>query len=439
VEQEFSIGGVPAVSRAHLLVMSRVLLAWEWGRHLGHVTRLRSLAVRLKARHHEVLAVVRDIPSATHILGPVGVSFLQGPWHTGVPRVETRITGYADLLLSQGWSDRAALWATLQSWLRMYELFQPEAVVLDYAPTACLAARLLGIPRVLIGTGFELPPAANPLPPIPGFAWATQEAAASSERRVLENVNAVLDANRATLLTALHPLVEGSARFLTTFAELDHYGPRNKDRYVGSLADPRDGRPVAWPESSKRRVFAYLRPDVPELPTLLEGLAATDAGVIAYVPGMSSEAFARFSSSRCVFSPTPVSYASIFGQADVCLSYAPAGTVTRALLSGVPQLMMPVHMESQLTAQRVASQGMGRILPTPRSPQQVIRSLQELMEARDVRLRARGFAERYRGSSQSAAVETVVECIEGLCRRAVLHPVPPQIPCVMPTVGGAVR
>jgi UDP:flavonoid glycosyltransferase YjiC (YdhE family) len=294
-------------------------------------------------------------------------------------------------------------------------MFRPDVIVLDFAPTARLAAMLLEIPSVLIGTGFELPPATNPLPPVPGFSWATQEAAAISEQRVLENVNAVLRAGRAKPLAALRSLVEADSRFLTTFAELDHYGPREHDRYVGPLADPRHGARIDWPAGAQRRIFAYLRPEVPELPALLEGLAAADAGVIAYVPGISGELSACFSTPRCVFSPEPVQYASLFEEGDLCLSYAPAGTVTAALLSGIPQLMIPMHLESQLTAQRVASQGMGRILSTPKSPTQVTQSLHDALGARDQRLRARAFAERHRGSSAAAAAAVVVESIESLC------------------------
>jgi UDP:flavonoid glycosyltransferase YjiC (YdhE family) len=404
--------------------MSRVLLAWELGRHLGHVSRLHALATRLKARNHSVLAVVRDIPSASTVLGPAEVSFIQSPWYTGVPNAAARMAGYADLLLTQGWNDRSALWGTLQAWITIYQMFRPDVIVLDFAPTARLAAKLLEIPSVLIGTGFELPPATTPLPPFPGFSWATQEVAAASEERVLENVNAVLSAARAEPLTALRSLVEADCRFLTTFAALDHYGPRTHDRYLGPLADPLHGRLIDWPAGSERRIFAYLRPQVPELPMLLQGLAAADAGVVAYVPGMPSDLLAHFSTPRCVFSPEPVQFAPLFRDADVCLSYAPSGTVTASLLYGVPQLMLPVHLESQLTAQRVASQGLGRILPTPKSANQVTQHLQEFLDARDIRLRSRGFSERHRHCSPAAAAEVIVEAIEGLCRANLDNSVP---------------
>jgi UDP:flavonoid glycosyltransferase YjiC (YdhE family) len=394
------------------------------GRNWGHLSRLVPLAIQLKSRGHCVLAVVRDIATASATLGPADVTFVQSPCHTGVQAISANATGYADMLLSQGWSDRSALWGMLQAWITVYRMFQPDVVVLDYAPTARLAATVSKIPAVLIGSGFELPPATNPLPQFPGTSWATPEAASVSEHRVLDNVNAALRASRAEPLCALQPLVEGDCRFLTTFAELDHYGPREQERYIGPLADPREGRAIEWPTGSKKRVFAYLRPEVAALPTIFEGLAAADFSVIAYVPGIPSDTLARFSTPRCVFSAEPVQYASVFEEADVCLSYAPAGTVTTALLHGVPQLMIPVHIESQLTAQRVESQGLGRILRNPQSSHQVTQALHELSSAIDTRLRARGFAERHRGSSAAAAAETVVESIEMICGQNTGHSEP---------------
>ena len=417
--------------------MSRILLAWELGRHLGHVSRLLPLAMRLKARDHSVLAVVRDIPSASTAFGPAGVSFIQGPWHTGVPRSAVRMTGYSDLLLSQGWNDRSALWGLLQAWITIFRMFRPDVVVLDYAPTARLAAHVLNIPAVLIGSGFELPPPTNPLPPFPGFSWATADAAAASERHVLDNVNMVLLAHHAQPLGALNYLVGTESRFLTTFAELDHYGPRENERYIGPLADTLHGRCIDWPAGSRHRVFAYLRADMPELPAILEGLAAAEVSVVAYGPGISNELNVRFSSPQFVFSAEPLQYASLFEKADACLSYGSAGTVTTALLHGIPQLMIPVHIESQLTARRVESQGMGRMLLNQMSSSQVTQSLHTLLTARDTRLRARSFAERHRGFSAAAAAATVVESIEALCGESIGHSRPPR--CLSPVAVGTLH
>jgi UDP:flavonoid glycosyltransferase YjiC (YdhE family) len=417
--------------------MSRILIAWELGANWGHISRLSPLAARLKSRGHSVLAMVRDVAAASATLGAVDVTFIQSPSHTGVRPIGTRATGYADVLLSQGWSDRSALWGMLQAWMNVYRMFRPDVIVLDYAPTARLAAEVSKIPTVMIGSGYELPPATSPLPPFPGFEWATQEAAAASELRVLDNVNEVLRACRAEPLSALRQLLEADDRFLCTFAELDHYGPRSDERYIGPLTDPLQGRSIDWPTGAQRRVFAYLRPDVPELTTILEGLAAADAGVIAYVPGIGSEIVSRLSTPRCVFCTEPVQFAALFESADVCLSYAPAGTVTMALLCGVPQLMVPVHIESQLTAQRVALQGMGRVLQKPESSHEVVHSLNQLLDSRDTRLRAREFAERHRGWCATAAIGTVVDAIEARCPRNTGQVAPPRTRLAMSATGAA--
>jgi UDP:flavonoid glycosyltransferase YjiC (YdhE family) len=406
--------------------MSRILIAWELGANWGHLSRLSPLAASLKSRGHSVLAMVPDVAAASTALGAADVTFIQSPGHVGVRPVGARATGYADVLLSQGWEDRSALWGMLQAWINIYRLFRPDVIVLDYAPTARLAAEVSRIPTVMTGSGYELPPATSPLPPFPGFSWATQEAAAASERRVLDSTNAVLRACHAEPILALRQLLDADARFLTTFAELDQYGPRAGERYIGPMADPRQGRSIDWPTGSQRRVFAYLRPDVPDFAIILEGLAAGETGVIAYVPGIARDTLIRLGNPRCVLCTEPVQFSTVFQAADACLSYASAGTVTMALLYGVPQLMVPVHIESQLTAQRVALQGMGRVLQKPKSSNDVVLSLHQLLDSTDTRLRAREFAERHRAWSAAAAIGVVVDAIEAQCARTLRQTAAPR-------------
>jgi len=159
----------------------RVLLTWELGLNLGHLTRLLPVAQKLKADGHAVLVAVRDIQAAATVLGPAGVPFVQAPHlPKGIP-LSHRATGYADILLSQGWSDRSALWGLTQGWLTIFQLFCPDRLILDYSPTVSLASRIAKIPTVLVGNGFELPPLTDPLPPFPGFSWAAPEKATQSE------------------------------------------------------------------------------------------------------------------------------------------------------------------------------------------------------------------------------------------------------------------
>jgi len=399
--------------------MSRILLAWELGRNLGHLARLLPLAKRLKARGHSTLVAAQNMASAARALGPEGIAFVQSPLHTAVRKGDFQSTSYADLLWLQGWDDRAELWGRLQAWVSLYRMFQPETVVLDYSPTACLAARILKIPRVLIGTGFELPPALDPLPPFPGYSGATRELAAAAEQRVLDNVNGVLSACAAEPLNALKAVVDGDRRLLTTFAELDHYGPRVGERYIGPLSNPADGRKIDWPSGTKKRVFAYLRPEMGDLNliAILEGLVEANVSLIAYAPGVPNSIVDRFRNADRVFTSEPVQYEQLFASTDLCVSYGSAGTVTTALLNGVPQLVRPIHRETQLTAHCIERLGVGSMLPRVFDSAKFAVSVNRLLNGIEYKLRARQFAHRYRLVNAAQVAEDVVELIEELANQ----------------------
>jgi hypothetical protein len=396
--------------------MSRVLLAWELGRNLGHLSRLLPVASRLKARGHTVTVSARDLRAVGPSSVPPGIAFVQSPVLPLVREGAQPVAGYADLLWSQGWSDAESLSATLKAWINLFRLWRPEVVVLDYSPTARLAVHVMQIPSVLIGTGFELPPAEDPLPLFPGHPMATAALAAATDRRVLKSANTALTANQCLPLDSLSCIVRGDATYLTTIAELDHYPTRVAGTYVGPIADPSRGLKMDWPLESRKRVFAYLRPEMRNLGVILDGLRAAGVSVIAYAPGIQGDLITRFESRTIQFTPSPVQYDSVLRQADICVSYGPAGTVAASLLLGVPQLVFPLHVESQLTAHRAEGLGVGRCVDSEFKSQDVSRLITLLSNSIDYKLRAKSIANRYRNLLAGNATDTIVGAIEQLSR-----------------------
>jgi UDP:flavonoid glycosyltransferase YjiC (YdhE family) len=384
------------------------------GSNLGHLSRLLPLARELKARGHRVLVVARDVALAASVLGPAGIPFIQAPLATVAERADGQPASYADLLRAQGWADSMQLWALVQAWANVWRMFLPDAAVLDHSPTALLTARTAATPCAVLATGFELPPAQEPLPPFPGFPGATAANAAKAEARVLESVNRVLDSLHSARLPALQELFRVQQRWLTTFAELDHYGARPMEQYIGPIGDIGDGEHVAWPSGYSERVFAYLRPTTPGLSAILKALAACGAAVVCWAPGVTVELIEPVRRPGFVITSRPVHLKSLLSEASACVSYSPAGTVAASLLNGVPQLLAPAHVEAQLTAHRVECMGAGITLRGPQTEQSVGSSLQRLLQRLEFKGRAQSFALRYRGFDAAAAASQIVKEIESI-------------------------
>ncbi|MGH3429006.1 MAG: glycosyltransferase, partial [Mycobacteriales bacterium] len=341
--------------------MSRILFGWELGLNFGHLVRLLPLATQLKARGHQVLVATHSIAAASAILGPERIPFIAAPQVPPRAPRSDRVTGYADILLNHGWDDRSVLWGLVSAWQNLFRLSQPDVIILDYAPTAALAARISGLGCVFVGNGFDLPPALSPLPPFPGFSWATAKIAAAAERRAVAHANAVMQALGGPGLGALRDLFAGHPQLLATFPELDHYGARTQAEYVGFLSSPINGAQMDWPQGPDQRVFAYLRPEMAEFKTILASLAGMAASILCVVPGVAGTTLVPYQRPHIRFSSQPLNLSSL-SSAHACLSYAAEGTVASFLLKGVPQLLIPHYIEGQLTARRVEELGAGIVL-----------------------------------------------------------------------------
>jgi UDP-N-acetylglucosamine:LPS N-acetylglucosamine transferase len=395
--------------------MSRMLLAWELGSNLGHLSRLLPLASRLKERGHEVLVSARDLGLATELLAAVGIPFVQSPADGRARPFPRQPQSYADVLLMQGWESMPRLWGLVQAWGNLFRLFRPGALLLDYAPTALLAARILRLPCALLGTGFELPPLEVPLGPFPGFEDVSAKNATAADAQALQSANRVLEAYQATPLTSLCDLFRTERRWLTTFAELDQYGPRPQEIYVGPIGTVDRGEPVKWPQGFRHRVLAYLRPGIADPVRILRALSEEkDAAVICAAPGMPPEISEGLARPGFQFVPRPVNFQALLSQASVFVSYAPAGSVTQALLAGVPQLMVPMHVEAQMTAVRVESLGAGLMLRGEATEREIAAALRRVLDERCFKVRALVFASRHRAFDRAAACDRIVAEIERL-------------------------
>lgn len=128
--------------------MSRILCAWELGENYGHMCDFLPLALTLRERGHEIIFALKDLSRAQVILGSYGFPLLQAPvWLpalTGFPM--TPPLNYAEILHRVGFLDERGLNGMVKTWLQLYELVQPELLIINSGPTALLAASDTEIP-----------------------------------------------------------------------------------------------------------------------------------------------------------------------------------------------------------------------------------------------------------------------------------------------------
>lgn len=388
----------------------RILLTWELGLNLGHLARLLPIASRLKARGHAVLIASRDPASAAHVLGPADISFVQAPYLVHGHPLPHRAAGYSDILRAQGWGDFATLRGLTEGWNNLYRMFRPDLIVADYSPTAVLAAHITSRPFLLIGNGFELPPASSPLPPFPGFSWASAERAAASEALVIEVANRVAEQMRGARLESLRDIVAPARALLVTVPELDHYGERDGARYIGPLLQPFNGCSLEWPGVVlPKRVFALVRPDTAHAAEILTALKSLNAAIVCITPGFTDAQLAPFRASNVLLSRRLANLSTLTTSADLCVSYGAEGTMLSFLFAGVPQVVSPYHVETHLAARRIESLELGVSLRAPQTTESIRESIHSILSREDLVANARKFSAAHTATLQSSIATAVSE------------------------------
>ena len=399
--------------------MATIALIWELGSDYGHIGRFLPIALELKARGHRPVMILRDISRADEMLGRHGIEYLQAPlWLPPVQGLPAPIN-FTESLFLFGFLQPAGLLSVLRAWRAVLALLKPDLLIFDHAPTALLASRGLGLPRLVTGNSFAVPPRRTPLPL---YEWWNPKAGAPQreldcEERLLRNANHALSALGAPPMTCVADLYDAEVTHITGAPELDVYGPRDAACYVGAINALDQGVEPRWPAGPARRVFAYLKPRYMHFDAVVTALARLDASVLVFAPGLARQNMLRLQAANLAFSTEPLRMRSVREQVEMAVCHA-GGMVDVMLQAGRPVFLLPMQMEQTMTSRRVDELGCGLFHISQQGPRELEKGLKRVFSTPAYAEHALAYQQRNANFTQAFAMERMIGSCEALLANA---------------------
>jgi UDP:flavonoid glycosyltransferase YjiC (YdhE family) len=371
----------------------RILLAWELGGALGHITKFIVLAERLQALGFEIWVASQNLVSAEAVLGRLGVRLVQAPVWLARPGNIPEPINYAGILARKGWLSAEGLTSLARGWRDLVEAIAPRLIVANHAPGLLLGMRGHDIPLVFADTSFGIPPPTQPFQNMRYWQTDTDlHLMREIEAQVLNAANKALDTLRQPPMRQLCDLFQNVDTCLMSLPELDHYPDRGSADYLGPIYARSWGESPVWPAGDSTRVFVYLDSVHPLFEPLLNHLTRLSCQILVYSAGPVPATLAKHSNIK--FCKRPQHIAEVLASAAWVIHHAGFGLASQALLDGVPLLMLPNHLEQRLCAMRVSALKAGRVLPNDAG--RLDSALQQAMQDKQYSEHARAFAERHR-------------------------------------------
>jgi len=384
----------------------RILLAWELGGALGHVTQFMPLVEGLQAQGFEIWVASQNLASAETVLGPLGVRLVQAPVWLARPGNIPEPINYAGILARKGWLSAESLTGLARGWRDLVDAIAPCLIVANHAPSLLLGMRGHNVPIVFADTGFGIPPPTQPFRNMRYWqADADLTLMREIEARVLNAANKALDTLRQPPMRQLCDLFQGVDPCLMSLPELDHYPDRAAVDYFGPLYAHNWGESPVWPAGESMRVFVYLDSGHPLFEPLLNHLTKLACLVLVYTTEPPPATLATRSNIK--FCKRPQTIAKVLARADWVVHHAGCGLASQALLAGVPLLMLPNHLEQRLCAIRVGELKAGKVLPN--DARQLGSALHQALPDKQYPEHARAFAERHRDCSLETTLTRLID------------------------------
>ena len=396
--------------------MSRILFAWELGGNLGHIARDLPLALACRDAGHDVLFAVADLAVCSSIAKEFGLAFVQAPANRpkSLRQGQQNAINFADMLLRSGFADRDSLEGAVLGWKSLFDLFKPDLMVYDFAPTALLAARLRALPVLLLSNGFETPPEISPLPRFRAWEPVADSDLQHAEDQLIERMNLVLANHGCATIKRLWDLYAGHPLLMTCFREFDHFGAREEATYVGHAVLLPVAQKACF-EADGRHVVVYLRSTIPHVENVFAALQQVEAEVVCIVPDLPADWPEKY--DRLRFHVGPVDLQALLPHANLVIAHG-TGTLTAAVAAGVPVLMVPHVIENYLSSAALERQGLGILLRKRDSVPHCLKLVLALLGHERYRNAAQKLAARYASFRPEDSVRQQLEAVARLIRPA---------------------
>ncbi|GAA0357523.1 hypothetical protein GCM10009092_22170 [Bowmanella denitrificans] len=386
-----------------------LLYCWELGQGYGHVLNFRHLALRLLEQGWRVSCVTKNLDVSRKMLPEIQDIRATPATDRQVKHNPTR--NLAEILVNNGFHDQRNTLNRCQAWLDIFTELQPDIVLIDHAPTALLVSHAADIPRVLMGTGFFIPPDTKPLPFLLSHLLGEQQSGA--EDQVLSQCNAFLQSARKPPLAYFSQLFsQADDCFLCTLPEFDHYSQRQDAEYWGPCFDFEQGALPQWSQEDKPRIFVYLHQDFVAMPTILQQLHELDAAVSLHISGIEQDVTAQY--PKFTWHRDAVNLAAVAAECDLVICHAGHGTLSGMLLNAVPLLLLPKQLEQWILAELLCRRYLAYFIPPEGDYQNLADKINRILNDDKLRQNLTAFANTYAGFSHQEQKQGMLEALQTL-------------------------
>lgn len=389
---------------------SRILLAGEAGGGRGHTVAFVNVATALgsAARSYAILPRMHHARLLRRLCEQVD----HGP---AIERLPTpppaRGVSWARWLLETGHADPATLHARFDWWQRALVTLRPALVVADFAPTVQLAARSLRLPVVAIGGAYFLPPPALPrFPQILTRDEALQHGPVSEdgpevdEDAICAAINSTLGPHGLPPLSRLPEVYLADASAVRGMSLLDPYAGQRDQPLV---LPPGDMPPLQ--DGPGDEVFIYFSTGELKEPAICEALQRMPFPARLVASHLTPDLAARLADNpNLTIADGPLPPPEIVARSRAILCAGQTGTLSLALLAGLPVLGLPVQQEHLFNCLRASARTEScRFVPrAQRTADAILDTLAELLANSQLPGIARHHAQDLRREFPESAIDT---------------------------------